>query len=295
MLVRALRHLAGVPALESRSSVLGTGETRVFRGLRLWSIEELEASAEEFAPADLPGLVGRLAKRGSRALHLGRRMTRRPSSTPHLRWRDPRHLSTMDEKAQGGLRNNARRHHAVCRRVWQDTHRRGAGDVGVYAVPDHPQRLRASSGLQNLVEGPRVEFVATLLTQLNTRATCLARSNLARSCRTPARGWTGQGASTLVKRAGAGRKRHPLRGASAGDPCRRNALCPPGPRPTPRLPRRLECPDQDRSETRPPAVHHDEFEMGRVRGVLGEARPHRGTQSIAVHVAPGHLLPLNFR
>jgi hypothetical protein len=43
------------------------------------------------------------------------------------------------------------------------------------------------------------------------------------------------------------------------------------PRPIPRLPRRLECPDQDRSETRPPAVHHDEFEMGRVRGVLGEA------------------------
>ena len=111
MLVRALRHLAGVPVLELRPSVLGTGETRVFRGLLLWSIEELEASAEEFAPADLPGLVGRLTKRGSHALHLGRRMTRRPSSTPPLRWRDPRHLSTMDEKAQGGLRNNARRHH----------------------------------------------------------------------------------------------------------------------------------------------------------------------------------------
>ena len=53
MLVRALRHLAGVPVLEPRPSVLGTGETRVFRGLLLWSIGELEASAEEFAPADL--------------------------------------------------------------------------------------------------------------------------------------------------------------------------------------------------------------------------------------------------
>ena len=33
----------------------------------------------------------------------------------------------------------------------------------VYAVPDHPQRLRVSSGLQNSVEGLRVVFlVATL-------------------------------------------------------------------------------------------------------------------------------------
>lgn len=56
--------VAGVPAFEPRSRALGTGEARVFRGLRWWPIEELEASAEEFAPADLPALVRRLAEQG---------------------------------------------------------------------------------------------------------------------------------------------------------------------------------------------------------------------------------------
>jgi hypothetical protein len=48
-------------------------------------------------------------------------------------------------------------------------------------------------------------------------------------------------------------------------------------------------------QTRLPAVHHDEFGRGRVLGVLGAARPHSGTQSIAIHFAPEHLLPLNFQ
>lgn len=56
--------VARVPAFEPRPGVLAAAEAGVFRGLRWWSIEELEASAEEFAPADLPALVRRLAERG---------------------------------------------------------------------------------------------------------------------------------------------------------------------------------------------------------------------------------------
>jgi 8-oxo-dGTP pyrophosphatase MutT (NUDIX family) len=56
--------VASVPAFEPRPGVLGTGEARVFRGLHWWSIGELEWSAEEFAPADLPALVRRLVERG---------------------------------------------------------------------------------------------------------------------------------------------------------------------------------------------------------------------------------------
>jgi len=55
---------AVVPAFEPRPGVLAAAEAGVFRGLRWWSVEELEASAEEFAPADLPALVRRLAERG---------------------------------------------------------------------------------------------------------------------------------------------------------------------------------------------------------------------------------------
>jgi 8-oxo-dGTP pyrophosphatase MutT (NUDIX family) len=56
--------VAEVPAFDPRPGALGTGEARIFRGLRWWTIEELETSAEEFAPTDLPALVSRLAERG---------------------------------------------------------------------------------------------------------------------------------------------------------------------------------------------------------------------------------------
>ena len=56
--------IACVPAFEPRPGSLGAAEAGVFRGLRWWSIEEMEASAEEFAPVDLPALVRRLAEQG---------------------------------------------------------------------------------------------------------------------------------------------------------------------------------------------------------------------------------------
>ncbi|MBA2527870.1 MAG: hypothetical protein H0V18_19125 [Pyrinomonadaceae bacterium] len=39
-----------------------THEAGVFGGLRWWTLPELEATDEEFAPADLPGLVRRLVE-----------------------------------------------------------------------------------------------------------------------------------------------------------------------------------------------------------------------------------------
>ncbi len=55
---------ASVPAFEPRPGGLGVEEAGVFDGLRWWSIGELESSAEEFAPADLPALVRQLVERG---------------------------------------------------------------------------------------------------------------------------------------------------------------------------------------------------------------------------------------
>ena len=56
--------VANVPAFEPRPMALGAEEMGVFRGLRWWTIGELETTTEEFAPADLPALVRRLVERG---------------------------------------------------------------------------------------------------------------------------------------------------------------------------------------------------------------------------------------
>ena len=65
--------VANVPAFEPRPQNLGAEEAGVFRGLRWWPVVELDASAEEFAPADLPALVKRLVERGppERPLRVG--------------------------------------------------------------------------------------------------------------------------------------------------------------------------------------------------------------------------------
>jgi 8-oxo-dGTP pyrophosphatase MutT (NUDIX family) len=65
--------VASVPAFEPRPTALGAEEAGVFGGLRWWSVAELQATTEEFAPADLPALVQRLVKSGppERPLRVG--------------------------------------------------------------------------------------------------------------------------------------------------------------------------------------------------------------------------------
>jgi 8-oxo-dGTP pyrophosphatase MutT (NUDIX family) len=49
--------LATVPAFQPDSNLLGPEEAGVLRGLRWWTLAELEATAEELAPADLFALL----------------------------------------------------------------------------------------------------------------------------------------------------------------------------------------------------------------------------------------------
>ncbi|MBA2714358.1 MAG: NUDIX domain-containing protein [Rubrobacteraceae bacterium] len=56
--------VASVPAFDPRPKLLGAEEARVLDGLRWWTLTELVATPEEFAPADLPALLGRLVEQG---------------------------------------------------------------------------------------------------------------------------------------------------------------------------------------------------------------------------------------
>ena len=56
--------VAEVPAFEARPANLGDIEAGVFDGLRWWTLPELGRCAEDFAPADLPGLVRKLVDEG---------------------------------------------------------------------------------------------------------------------------------------------------------------------------------------------------------------------------------------
>jgi ADP-ribose pyrophosphatase YjhB (NUDIX family) len=53
-----------VPAFTPHPTVMELEESAVFRGLRWWTLEELDASTEEFAPEDLPTLLRRLVDYG---------------------------------------------------------------------------------------------------------------------------------------------------------------------------------------------------------------------------------------
>jgi len=55
---------ATVPAFAPRLTALGTAESAVLRGLRWWTLGELDATDEETAPTDLPALVRSLAEHG---------------------------------------------------------------------------------------------------------------------------------------------------------------------------------------------------------------------------------------
>lgn len=46
--------LAEVPAFEPRPQVIGSEEAKTFDGLRWWTLEELQATSERFAPTDFP-------------------------------------------------------------------------------------------------------------------------------------------------------------------------------------------------------------------------------------------------
>jgi hypothetical protein len=56
--------VAIVPAFTPHPTVMGLDESAVFRGLRWWTLEELDASTEEFAPEDLLTLLRRLVEYG---------------------------------------------------------------------------------------------------------------------------------------------------------------------------------------------------------------------------------------
>ncbi len=56
--------VAAVPAFAPRPVALGTEESIAFRDLRWWTLGELEAGTDAFAPADLPALVRRLVEQG---------------------------------------------------------------------------------------------------------------------------------------------------------------------------------------------------------------------------------------
>ena len=59
--------LARVGAFDPHSQQLGAEEAKAFAGLRWWTPAELEVTKEEFAPADLPALVGLLLEGGAPA------------------------------------------------------------------------------------------------------------------------------------------------------------------------------------------------------------------------------------
>ena len=56
--------VANVPAFDPRPKVIGAEEAKSFDGLRWWTPGELQATLEEFAPADLPALVEQLIEQG---------------------------------------------------------------------------------------------------------------------------------------------------------------------------------------------------------------------------------------
>ena len=56
--------MANVPAFDARPMVIGAEEAKSFDGLRWWTLGELKATPEEFAPADLPALLERLVTQG---------------------------------------------------------------------------------------------------------------------------------------------------------------------------------------------------------------------------------------
>ena len=56
--------LATVPAFQPELRLLSPEETGVLRGLRWWTLAELEATADRLAPADLPALVRELVEYG---------------------------------------------------------------------------------------------------------------------------------------------------------------------------------------------------------------------------------------
>jgi 8-oxo-dGTP pyrophosphatase MutT (NUDIX family) len=55
---------ASVPAFEPRPRLIDVEEARAFDGLRWWTLGELEATDERFAPANLPALVSKLVEEG---------------------------------------------------------------------------------------------------------------------------------------------------------------------------------------------------------------------------------------
>lgn len=56
--------VAAIPAFAPRPEALGPEEAIAFRDLRWWTLQELEAGTDVFAPVDLPGLVRRLVEQG---------------------------------------------------------------------------------------------------------------------------------------------------------------------------------------------------------------------------------------
>jgi 8-oxo-dGTP pyrophosphatase MutT (NUDIX family) len=56
--------VATVPAFAPRPTLIGLEESVAFRDVRWWTLEELEATTEEFAPVDLPALTKRLVEHG---------------------------------------------------------------------------------------------------------------------------------------------------------------------------------------------------------------------------------------
>lgn len=56
--------LATVPAFQPDPKLLGPEEANVLRGLRWWTLTELEETADELAPADLPALARELVEAG---------------------------------------------------------------------------------------------------------------------------------------------------------------------------------------------------------------------------------------
>ena len=56
--------LATVPVFQPDSKLLSPEEASVLRGLRWWTVAELEETADELAPADLPALAKELVENG---------------------------------------------------------------------------------------------------------------------------------------------------------------------------------------------------------------------------------------
>jgi len=56
--------VTNVPAFDPRPRVIDVEEAKTFDGLRWWAPGELQATAEECAPADLPALVEQLIEQG---------------------------------------------------------------------------------------------------------------------------------------------------------------------------------------------------------------------------------------